>query len=119
MFRSISSIHKNVVNVTEDPWQTRKHLIHLSLEDLWCTRYAKWQLVKQNRPNGVMNVVNSLDSLARGICQNPLFASNLLNIFAPDSCARVVSTFGMGWTSRSTLSLSGLRSTQMRTAPNP
>ena len=73
-------------------------------------------LLKQNRPKGV-NVVNSLDSLARGICQNPLFASNLLNSFAPDSYARVISTFGMGWTSRNTLSLSGLRSTQMRTAP--
>ena len=74
-------------------------------------------LLKQNHPKGVMNVVSSLDSLAREICQNPPFASNLLKSFAPDSCARVVSTLDIGWTSRKTFSLSGLRSTQIRTAP--
>ena len=48
------------------------------------------------RPYGVMNVVSSLDSSASGICQNPLLASNLLNILAPVSRARVSSTLGMG-----------------------
>ena len=62
-------------------------------------------------------MVNNLDSLARGICQNPLLASNLLNTVAPDNCASVVSTFGIGCTSCNTFSFSGLRPTQIRTAP--
>jgi len=70
-------------------------------------------LLKQNLLYGVINVVNNLDCLARGICQNPLLASNLLK-----TCARVVSTFGMGCISHRTLSFSGLRSTQMWTAPD-
>jgi len=72
-------------------------------------------LLKQNLPYSVINVVNNLDCLARGICQNPLLASNLLKTLAPASCARVVS---MGYISHRTLSFSGLRSTQMRTAPD-
>ena len=43
-----------------------------------------------------MNVVNSRDLFASGICQNPEFASSLLNTLAPDSWARVSSTFGRG-----------------------
>ena len=74
-------------------------------------------LLKQNRPYGVTNMVNSLDSSANGICQNPLFASSLLNIAAPVSWARVVSTFGIGCTSRRTFSFSGFMSTQICTAP--
>ena len=62
-------------------------------------------------------MVSGLDSSANGICQKPLLASNLLKTAAPANCAKVSSTLGIGWTSRSTLSLSGLRSTQMRTAP--
>ena len=53
-------------------------------------------LLKQNHPNGVKKVVRSLDGLARGICQNPLFASSLLNTRAPASWAKVSSTFGKG-----------------------
>ena len=64
-----------------------------------------------------MKVVNHLDSLASGICQNPLLTSNLLNSVAPDNCASVVSTLGMGCTSLNTFSFSGLRSTHIRTAP--
>ena len=40
-------------------------------------------LLKQNRPYGVINVVKSLDSLAKGICQKLLLASSLLNIATP------------------------------------
>ena len=76
-------------------------------------------LLKQKHPKGVMNVVSRLDSSARGICQNPLFASSLLKTFAPDSCAKVISTFGIGWTSRKTFLLSGLRSIQIRTVLSP
>ena len=78
---------------------------------------ANSSLLKQNCPKGVMNVVSSLDSLAWGICQNPLFASSLLKSFASNSSTRVVSTLGIGWTSRKTFSLSGLKSTQIQTAP--
>ena len=53
-------------------------------------------LLKQNLPKEVIKVVNNLDSLASGIYQNPLLASNLLNIVAPDIRASVVSTLGMG-----------------------
>ena len=74
-------------------------------------------LLKQNCPKGVMKVVSSLDSLASGICRNPLFASSLLNMVAPDNCSSVVSTCGIGFTSRRTLSLRGFKSTQIRTAP--
>ena len=74
-------------------------------------------LLKQNRPYGVIKEVNSLDFLASRICQNPLLASSLLNITAPVSCARVVSTFGIGCISLRTFSLSGFISTHIRTAP--
>ena len=74
-------------------------------------------LLKQNRPYGVINVVNNLDSGANGICQNPLLASNLLNIVAPVNCAQVVSTFGIGSFSCRTFSLRGFMSTQILTAP--
>ena len=65
----------------------------------------------------MINVVRGLDSLASGICQNPLFASNLLNILAPASLARVSSTLGIGCASLITLVLSGFRSTHIRHAP--
>ena len=49
------------------------------------------------RPKGVIKVVNSRDSGARGICQNPLymFASNLLKIVAPASLPNMSSILGM------------------------
>ena len=74
-------------------------------------------LLKQKHPKGVIKVVSSLDSSASGICQNPLLASSLLNTVAPDSCAKVVSTFGIGCTSHKTLSFRGFKSTQIRTIP--
>ena len=74
-------------------------------------------LLKQNLPKGLMKVVSNLDSLARGICQNPLLASSLLNTVAPDNRASIVSTLGMRCTSLNTFSFSGLRLTQIRTAP--
>ena len=41
-----------------------------------------------------------------------------LKIRAPDSCPRILSTVGRGWTSQRTLAFSGLRSTQIRTDPS-
>ena len=43
-----------------------------------------------------MNVVNTQESLASGIYQNPLLASSLLITVAPVSCASVSSTPGNG-----------------------
>ena len=76
-------------------------------------------LLKQNRPYGVIKVVNSLDSAASGICPNPLLASSLLKIIAPVSFARAVLTLGIGCTctSHNTCSLRGFMSTQIQTAP--
>lgn len=47
-------------------------------------------------PNGVMKAVKGQDCMAKGICQNPLLASNLLKVVAPDSWAKVSSTLGKG-----------------------
>ena len=74
-------------------------------------------LLKQYRPNGVMNVVRSRDSSLNGICQNSLLASSLENSCAPESKAKVTSTFGRRYTSRRTHSFSGLRSTQILRLP--
>ena len=76
-------------------------------------------LLKQNRPYGVIKMVNSLDSVASGICPNPLLASSFLKIIAPVSCARAVLTLGIGCmcTSHNTCSLRDFMSTQIRTAP--
>ena len=103
--------------MTEYPLKSRKYIIHLSLKYLRGTGDPKCNLLKQNHPNGVIKVVSSLESSASGICQNPLLASSLLIIVAPDNCASVVSTLVIGCTSRKTLSLRGFRSKQIRTAP--
>ena len=65
-----------------------------------------------------MNVVSRRDFSSKGICQKPLFASNSLNLTAPASWARVSPTLGIRCTSRHTLSLRGLRSTHILTAPD-
>ena len=62
-------------------------------------------------------MVSNREDWDRGICQNPLLASNFEKTFAPASWAKVSSTFGSGWTSLSTLWLSGLRSTHILTFP--
>ena len=45
----------------------------------------KGNLLKQNLPNGVMNVVSSRDSAESGIYQNPELALRREKILAPDS----------------------------------
>ena len=45
----------------------------------------KGSLLKQKRPYGVIKVVRRRDSVANGICQKPLLASNLLKTLAPES----------------------------------
>ena len=72
-------------------------------------------LLKQKRPNGVMNVVNSRLFLANGIYQNPLLASSLLITVTPVSCANISSTPGNGCVSLiiRTLSLRGFKLTQL------
>ena len=56
----------------------------------------KGRWLKQNMPNGVIKVVSFADPGERPICQNPEFASSLLNTVAPANCARVWSTLGKG-----------------------
>ena len=46
----------------------------------------KGSLLKQNRPQGVINVVSRHDSGQRGIYQNPLLASKRLKTVAPINC---------------------------------
>ena len=77
-------------------------------------KIPKGNLLKQKRPNGVMKVVSNLDCGDKGICQNPLLASNFENIFAPVNCARVSSTRGNGCISLCTHLLRGFRSTHIR-----
>ena len=67
----------------------------------------KGSLLKQYLPVGVMKVVRRREEGERGICQKPLLASNFEKTLAPASCASVSSTLGSGWTSLSTLRLSG------------
>ena len=45
----------------------------------------KGSLLNQKRPNGDINVVSGRDSSLSEICQNPLLASNLLKMVAPES----------------------------------
>ena len=75
---------------------------------------------KQYLPNGVMNVVGSSELGERGICQNPELASSFVKTFvktfAPASLPRVWSTEGRSCFSLCTLSLSLVKSTQMRTS---
>ena len=56
----------------------------------------KGNTLKQNRPQGVMNVVKGLDSQANLICQKPEFASSLVKTVEPDNLPNVVSTAGRG-----------------------
>ena len=78
----------------------------------------KGMRLKRYCPNGVRKVVRSRELTSRGTCQKPLLTSSLLNVVAPASCARVLSTFGKGCVSLCTLSLSRRKSTQMRTFPD-
>ena len=109
--------YQDVVYLAEYSVQLVEDGAHQSLEVLRCACNSEWELLKQYFPTGVINVVRRREADERGICQNPLFASSLLNKRAPVSWASVSSTFGNGWMSRRTLVLKGLRSIQMRTAP--
>ena len=73
--------------------------------------------LKQNLPNGVMNVVKGAELLLNSICQNPEFASSLENTFTPPIWARASSTVGRRWCSLQTLSFNLVKSTQIRTFP--
>ena len=78
----------------------------------------KGNLLKQNLPKGVINVVNGQESSDNRIYQNPLFASSLVNTVAPASLPKVSSTEGMGCTSLKMLSFNGVKSTQILTPPD-
>ena len=74
-------------------------------------------LLKQNLPNGVMNVVRMADSSESRICQNPELASSFEKTLAPVSWAKICSTEGRMRRSLWTHSFSFVRSTQIRTFP--
>ena len=76
----------------------------------------KGSLLKPYLPKGAMKVVRGRDSLATGICQNPLFASSFEKIFAPEAWANISSTFGIECGSRSTLTLGRYKCKQLQSA---
>ena len=78
----------------------------------------KGSLLKQKQPNDVIKVVSGRGTLdLRGSARTHYWASSLLKIVAPVSCASVSSTLGRGYTSRCTPLFSRYRSTQIRTDP--
>ena len=66
----------------------------------------KGNLLQQYHPKCMTKVVSNLDSLASGICQKPLLASNLENTVSPARKAKVSFTLERGWTFRRTFSFS-------------
>ena len=93
---------------TSSIWHTiHSRLAKIPLFHLWkCSSVLEnpnGNIFKLNLWNGVINVVRRRDTGESNICQNPLFASNLVNILASVSCARVLSYLGSGWTSLRTL----------------
>ena len=66
-----------------------------------------------------MKVVRRAESFVNAICQNPMFASNFVKIFAPPSWARICLTDGRICLSRQTFWFSFVRSAQIRSRPLP
>ena len=69
---------------------------------LWGTQNPKWKLVKT-----IALIQGNIGRQQARICTerdlpNPLLASMWVNIVAPESCAKVSSTLGSGYTSRMT-----------------
>ena len=77
----------------------------------------KGRRLKQNLPNGVINVVSKEDSCDSSTCQKPEFTSSLVKIFAPPICASVCSTDGRICLSCCTLLFNLVRATQILTFP--
>ena len=116
MFSLVFPVDQNVVHHAKILLQA--HLV-LSpsvsgkfLGHCWCRRVAYWNNISQRE----WWMLWGADSLARGICQNPEFASSLEKTDAVCNCANVFSTDGIWWNSLRTLSLSLVRSTQIHTS---
>ena len=77
----------------------------------------KGRCLKQNLPNGVINVVSKEDSCDSSTCQKPEFTSSLVKIFAPPIYASICSTDGRICLSCCTLLFNLVRSTQIQTFP--
>ena len=75
-------------------------------------RVLNWYLSK-----GVMNAVQWRNSLAKGICQKPLFAFSLVKICVSKSWANVPLIAGSGWNSPITFSFKGFMLTHILTFP--
>ena len=74
-------------------------------------------LLKQYRPHGVINVVNSLACLSNFTCQKPAFASSLENILPSDNLDNISLILGNGYISLSTPLLRAVRSTHILIPP--
>ena len=72
--------------------------------------------LKQNRPQGVMNVVSKREDSESFLCQKALFASNFENILDFDNFPSVKSTDWRGYASLKTLLFNLVRSSHVRTA---
>ena len=90
--------------------------MHPPLKVLWSTWNAEGKFivaVPSERCNESGSYICSLDFLANGTCNNPLFTSSLENTVAPVNCPMMSSTFSRRWCSLSMHQLSGFRSTQI------
>ncbi len=75
------------------------------------------RMLKQNWPNGVINVVSSLHSFASGSCQKPDHASSLVKIVTPFNWANDCSTEDKIWRSLHTASFNLAKSTHIQIFP--
>ena len=69
--------------------------------------------------NGVIKVVNNLNSWSSFMCQKPLLAPSFEKILLCPNLARLSSTENIEWTSLLTPGVSCTRSTQTRTEDDP
>ena len=51
MLLNISAFHQNIINVTLNPRQVPKHVIHHTLEYAWCRRDSEWHPCRLEQTN--------------------------------------------------------------------
>lgn len=105
-----STVDKIIVHKHLDTLQSLQGLSHLTLEDLRCPCYAKWQLLEVT-PASVMKVVSLQLSGCSSIWKNPLAAPSDEKNVAPLSFATISSAVGRTYCYLLTASFSLLKST--------
>lgn len=89
--------HQDIVHLAHYTAEACQDSGHALLKVFRCTGDPEWLFVEIIPPRWcAMNVINRREAGERGICQKPLFASNLVNSLAPVNWARVSSTLGRG-----------------------